>query len=137
MKSNHTKLLYSALISTLMLLSTTTYAVDSIAIQKPEAEIIAEFVACIKNFGDTRTYVQFIDAVIAKVKHNREYMIEYFKTNYPKLTVDGFITALESARKATSPTSAGAALYNYSQLLPKEITYSALLMGMTRRMRIG
>ena len=120
-----------------MLLSTTTYAVDSIASQKPEEEIIAEFVACIKDFNDKRTYVQFIDSVIAKVKLHKEYLTEYFKTNYPKLSFEGFVAALESARKATNPASAGTALYNYNQLLPKEATLWCTLNGITRRMRVS
>ena len=134
MKSISTKLFYSTLLSVLVFLSSVSYAQAEVS-QKPEEEIVAEFLACIKNFNDKRTYTQFIDSVIAKAKLYRDYLNEYFKQNYPKLSVDGFVTALETARKATNPASAGVALYNYAQLLPKEITYPALLMGMTRRMR--
>jgi hypothetical protein len=136
-KSTNTKLFYSALVSTLMLLSATTYAVDSIASQKPEEEIVAEFLTCVKDFNDKRTYVQFIDAVIAKVINNKPYFDNYFKQNYPHLTAEGFKAALESARKAGNALSAGTALRSYYQLLPKDVTYAVLLAGITRRMKVA
>lgn len=98
-------------------------------------DLISDLVTCITNFQDKRTYVQFIDSMIAKVKLHKNELAAYFKKHYPKLSVDGFLTALESARQATSAFSAGAALANYNALLPKNITYAALMSGINRRMK--
>ena len=133
----HTKLFYATLTSILLFISTANSIQQAPTNQTPDEEIRAEFVACIKDPNDKRTYIQFIDSVIEKVKQYRAYLDEYFKKYYPKLSVDGFLASLEKAREAKSPIAAGTALYSHSQLLPKEITYPALLMGMTRRMRQG
>lgn len=136
MKSISTKLLYATLVSTLVLFTSVRYA-QATPPQKPEESVVAEFLACIKDFSDKRTYIQFIDSVIAKVKNNRQYFEEHFKQYYSHLTVDGFIAALQSARNSKNALSAGLALKSYYELLPKEATYAALLTGITRRMKVS
>ncbi len=129
MKSTTTKIMYSALIAASLILCSPSKA------QNPEEAIIAELVTCITNFNDTRTYVQFIDTMIKKVTENRDYLVQYFAQNHPNLTVDGFLNALHSARKATNALSAGAALRNYYELLPKNITIATLMNGINKRMK--
>lgn len=129
MKSITTKIIYSAVIATSLILSSPCKA------QNPEEMIIAELVTCITNFNDRRTYVEFIDKMISLVKQHREYLEKYFAQNHPSLNVNGFLNALHAARKSTNALSAGAALRNYYELLPKHVTLAALMNGINRRMK--
>jgi len=73
--------------------------------------------------------------MIAKVNTNKDALVVYFAQNHPNLTVDGFSKALQAARKATNALSVGNALKNYYELLPKNITLSALMLGINKRMK--
>ena len=128
-----TKVMYSTILATSLIFGSSANTASND--EQIVSNLVADLVTCISNFNDTRTYVQFIDSMIAKVMLHKNELTDYFKKNYPKLSVDGFLTALQSAKQATSAFSAGAALANYAPLLPKHVTYAALLSGINRRMK--
>lgn len=126
-------LCWGTLLASLLVCSTTHTATQS-SVQK----FINDFNSAITNFTtDKRPYTQAVEDLIRQIKANIKEFQAYFKKHHPTLTVEGFITALEAAKKATNAFSAGNALKRYYELLPSHMSMGILLKGINQRMKMS